>query len=69
MVVHTFSPSTQEAEADNFWEFEASFVYRANFRTVKACEEARFNPQPIMHSYHCKLNFLEYAYRDTQTDT
>ena len=30
MVVHTFNPSTQEAEADHLCEFKASLVYRAS---------------------------------------
>jgi hypothetical protein len=37
MVVHTFNPSTWEAEAGGF-EFEASLVYRVSSRTAKATQ-------------------------------
>jgi hypothetical protein len=40
MVVHGFNPSTQEAEAGDLFEFEASLVYRmsCSSRTVKATQ-------------------------------
>jgi hypothetical protein len=37
VVVHTFNPSSWEAEA-GISEFEASLVYRASSRTVKATQ-------------------------------
>jgi hypothetical protein len=38
MVAHTFNPSTWEAEAGRFLEFEASLVYRVSSRTARAAE-------------------------------
>ena len=40
MVMHTFDPSTQEAEAGGSL-FKTSLVYRVSFRTAKA---AKRNP-------------------------
>jgi hypothetical protein len=34
--VHAFNPTTEEAKAGDLCEFEASLVYRANSRTIKA---------------------------------
>jgi hypothetical protein len=39
MVAHTFNPSTWEAEAGRFLEFEASLVYRVSSRTARAAEK------------------------------
>jgi hypothetical protein len=39
VVVHTFNPSTQEAEAGRqISEFEASLVYRVSSRTARAIQ-------------------------------
>jgi hypothetical protein len=38
MMVHAFNPSTWEAEAGRFLEFEASLVYRVSFRTARATQ-------------------------------
>ena len=39
MVVHTFNPSTWEAEEGaDFCEFKASLVYRVSSRTAKATQ-------------------------------
>jgi hypothetical protein len=38
VVVHTFNPSSQEAEESRSLEFEASLVYRGSSRTAKATE-------------------------------
>jgi len=38
MVMCAFSPSTQEAQAADLCEFEASLVYRVRFRTVRATQ-------------------------------
>jgi hypothetical protein len=38
MVAHAFNPSTQEAEAGGFLEFEASLVYRVSSRTARAIQ-------------------------------
>ena len=36
MVVHAFNPSTREAEAGRFLEFEASLVYKVSSRAARA---------------------------------
>ena len=36
--VHTFNPSTIEAEKDGSLSLRASLVYRANFRTARATQ-------------------------------
>jgi hypothetical protein len=36
VVVHAFNPSTWEAEAGRFLEFEASLVYKVSSRTARA---------------------------------
>jgi hypothetical protein len=38
MDVHTFNPSTREAEASGSLKFEPSLVYRASSRIVKATQ-------------------------------
>jgi hypothetical protein len=38
VVVHTFNPSTLEAEADNLCEFKASLVSKVCFRMVRAIQ-------------------------------
>jgi hypothetical protein len=38
VLVHTFNPSTWEAEAGGSLEFEASLVYRASSRTARATQ-------------------------------
>jgi hypothetical protein len=38
MVAHAFNPSTWEAEAGGFSEFEASLVYRVSSRTARATQ-------------------------------
>jgi hypothetical protein len=42
-VVHAFNPSTQEAEAGGFLEFEASLVYRVSSRTARATQKNPFS--------------------------
>jgi hypothetical protein len=37
-VTHAFNPSTWEAEAGRFFEFEASLVYRVSSRTARAIQ-------------------------------
>jgi hypothetical protein len=39
VVVHTFNPSTWEAEAGGSLEFEASLVYRVSSRTARATQK------------------------------
>jgi hypothetical protein len=36
MVVHTFNPSTPEAEAGRSCEFKASLVYIVSYKTARA---------------------------------
>jgi hypothetical protein len=38
VVAHTFNPSTPEAKAGGFSEFEASLVYRVSSRTARAIQ-------------------------------
>jgi hypothetical protein len=38
VVVHTFNPSTREAEAGGSLEFEASLVYKVSSRTARAIQ-------------------------------
>ena len=38
MVAHAFNPSTWEAEAGGFLEFEASLVYKVSSRTARATQ-------------------------------
>jgi hypothetical protein len=38
VVAHNFNPSTWEAEAGEFFEFEASLVYRVSSRTSRATQ-------------------------------
>jgi hypothetical protein len=38
VVAHAFDPSTREAEASRFLEFEASLVYRVSSRTARATQ-------------------------------
>jgi hypothetical protein len=38
VVVHAFNPSTWEAEAGGFSEFEASLVYRVRSKTARATQ-------------------------------
>jgi hypothetical protein len=37
-VSHAFNPSTQEAEAGRFLEFEASLVYKVSSKTARAIQ-------------------------------
>jgi hypothetical protein len=46
-VAHTFNPSTWEAEAGRFLEFEASLVYRVSFRTARATQRNPVSKQTI----------------------
>jgi hypothetical protein len=39
MVAHTFNPSTQEAEASGFFEFEDSLVYRVSSKRARATQK------------------------------
>jgi hypothetical protein len=41
VVAHTFSTSTQEAEAGGSLKFEASLVYRVSSRTARTIQENR----------------------------
>jgi len=45
VVVHTSGPSTQKAEADRAYEFEASLVYSTKFQdyTVKPVSKNKIN--------------------------
>ena len=36
MVAHAFKPSTQESEAGSLYEFKASLIYIASFRSARA---------------------------------
>ncbi|EGW03461.1 hypothetical protein I79_021062 [Cricetulus griseus] len=38
MLVHSFNPSTQEAEAGGSLEFKANLVYRTSFMTSRATQ-------------------------------
>jgi hypothetical protein len=38
VVAHAFNPSTREAEAGGFSEFEASLVYKVSSRTARAIQ-------------------------------
>jgi hypothetical protein len=38
VVTHAFNPSTREAEAVGFSEFEASLIYRVSSRTARATQ-------------------------------
>jgi hypothetical protein len=38
VVAHTFNPSTWEAEAGRFQEFEASLVYKVSSRKARATQ-------------------------------
>jgi hypothetical protein len=38
VVAHAFNPSTREAEAGGFLEFEASLAYRVSSRTARAIQ-------------------------------
>ena len=38
MVAHTFDPSTREAEAGGFSEFEASLVYKVSSRIARTMQ-------------------------------
>ena len=38
MVVHTFNPSTQEAEAGNLCEFKASLIYIVSSKAARATQ-------------------------------
>jgi hypothetical protein len=38
VVAHAFNPSTREAEAGRFFEFEASLVYKVSSSTAKAIQ-------------------------------
>jgi hypothetical protein len=38
MVAHAFNPSTREAEAGGFLEFEASLIYKVSSRTARAIQ-------------------------------
>jgi hypothetical protein len=38
VAAHAFDPSTREAEAGGFLEFEASLVYRVSSRTARATQ-------------------------------
>jgi hypothetical protein len=46
MMVHTFNPSTREAEAGESLssEFESSLVYKENSRTATATARGKKNP-------------------------
>ena len=55
VVVHTFNPSTQEAEAGGY-EFEISLVYRVNFRTPRTTQR---NPVSNNNYYKKYVNFFK----------
>jgi hypothetical protein len=38
VVAHAFNPSTWEADAGEFLEFEASLIYRVSSRTARATQ-------------------------------
>jgi hypothetical protein len=39
VVAHAFNPSTREAEAGGYLEFEASLVYRVSSKTARATQK------------------------------
>jgi hypothetical protein len=56
VVAHAFNPSTWEAEAGGFLEFEASLVYRVSSRTAKATQR-----NPVSKKAKKKKKFI-YSY-------
>jgi hypothetical protein len=56
VVVHTFNPSTWEAEAGGFSEFEASLVYKVSSRTARATQR-----NPVSKNKN-KTNFKDYFF-------
>ena len=66
LVVHTFMPSTREAEAGGSLEFQASPVYRVSARTARAPQR---NPVSKNKKIKFKLKNKECcsAYRHTES--
>jgi hypothetical protein len=56
VVVHAFNPSTREAEAGRFLEFEASLVYKVSSKTARVIQR---NP---VSKKKKKYNFLSHFY-------
>jgi hypothetical protein len=50
VVAHAFNPSTWEAEAGGFSEFEASLVYRVSSRTARATQRNPVSKKKKMRS-------------------
>jgi hypothetical protein len=55
LVAHAFNPSTWEAEAGGFLEFEASLVYRVSSRTARATQR-----NPVLKNKKQKTNTKKF---------
>jgi hypothetical protein len=53
VVVHTFDPSTQEAEAARSLELKASLVYRTSFKTDKHIKKLTLSLSLSLHPPLC----------------
>jgi hypothetical protein len=63
VVAHAFNPSTREAEAGGFLEFEASLVYRVSSRTARATQR---NPVSKNQKNKNKQTNKQTNHKDTQ---
>jgi hypothetical protein len=52
MVVHAFNPSTWEAEAGEFLEFQDSLVYRVSSRTARAIQRNPVSKNQKKNLFH-----------------
>ena len=63
VVVQAFNHSTQEAEASNRCEFEASLVYRVNYKTARAITQRN----PISKNNNKKVQQPSLLYNNVDT--
>ena len=66
VVVHAFNPSTQEAEAGQSLEFEASLVYRMSSRTVRTTQR---NPVSKKQTKTKKQNQIKTKAKQNQNES
>jgi hypothetical protein len=66
VVAHVFNPSTREAEAGRFLEFEASLVYKVSSRADRATQrnpvsKKKLKKKKITMAFPLPASFLQYV--------
>jgi hypothetical protein len=64
VVADAFNPSTWEAEAGGFLEFEDSLVYRVSCRTARATQR-----NPVLKNKKTKQNKSSIKYKNKRMST